>query len=156
MQQLSSVNQNGRLAFFSKHKQHPGSVASARWAEGTVWYGTAIQFYKNAVQRFYCSAAGKKGKTTWSRESQTSKRKLQQTANQRLPLLFCNWVTAEETLEQRQLIAQLETLTSSPHYSVHVSCFTTPMIFIWWSSFSCSDITQCHTYPNFRKNTIWN
>ena len=61
-------------------------------------------------------------------ESQTSKGKHQQRANQ-LQVLFSNWATAEET-EQRQLIAQLETLTSSPHYSVHVSCFTTPMIFI--------------------------
>ena len=63
-------------------------------------------------------------------ESQTSKRKLQQIAKQALPVLFSNWATAEETLEQRQLIAQLETLTSSPHYSICVSCFTTPLILI--------------------------
>ena len=32
-------------------------------------------------------------------ESQTSKGKLQQRANQRLPVLFSNWATAEETEE---------------------------------------------------------
>ena len=62
-------------------------------------------------------------------ESQTSKGKLQMRANQPLHVLFSNWATAEET-EQRQLIAQLETLTSSPHYSIRVSCFTTPLILI--------------------------